>query len=122
MSAPNYQPHSLQDILPASTREAVSSAIVKNFKSELKLPKGMNRHVVAHAVDRVLLGKTIEAVKAELGLVASEVTYVGRVVDEFRAWNEAQKAQETTQDEAEANARLGIGKTPDEAIIASGDE
>jgi hypothetical protein len=85
---------SLESVIPAASREAISDELKKSFESQLKLPKGMNRHLVARAIDRVLLGgQDIDEVQREMGLVYSEVGYVVRVVFEYRAWEEANKAR-----------------------------
>jgi hypothetical protein len=91
---------SLQSVLPASSREAISGEMSKDFQSVLKLPKGMNRHIIARAIDRVLLErKTVEEL---VGLVASERAYVSQVVVEFRAWEAANKAPVQTAPPAAA--------------------
>lgn len=83
----------LQEILPATTQQAVGTQLIQDFKSTLKLPKGMNRQMVARAVDYMLLKKkTVEQAQHELGLVASEAEYVGKVVEEFKAWDAAKSA------------------------------
>lgn len=83
----------LQSVLPASAQEAVAKGFGEDFKSKLKLSKGINRHLVARAVDRVLLDKnTVGETKKAMGLVESEAVYVAAVIDEFRAWEAASKA------------------------------
>lgn len=94
---------SLSSVLPASTQEVVAKGFGEDFKSKLKLPKGVNRFLVARAVDRVLLNKdTVAEVKKAMGLVASEVDYVTAVINEFRAWEAASKAGETKTAEAQS--------------------
>ncbi len=84
---------SLQNVLPATSREAVSAQMTQDFKSTLKLPKGVNRHLIARAIDKVLLEKeNIEQVRGGLGLVASETEYMTKVIEEFRAWEVAAAA------------------------------
>lgn len=83
----------LQSVLPASSHEAIAKSMGEDFKSKLKLPKGTNGFLVARAVDRVLLEKkTVAEVQKAMGLVRSEAEYVTAVVDEFRAWEAANKA------------------------------
>lgn len=95
---------SLQSTLPASARQAISGEMSKDFQSALKLPKGMNRQMVARAIDQVLLnGKAVESLKTSMGLLPSEADYVSKVVVEFRAWeaaNQAPAAPEPAQETA----------------------
>lgn len=84
---------SLQSVLPVAARDAVANGMNEDFRSSLKLPKKMNRYLVARAMDRVLLEHlTVAEVKAQMGLVKSEAEYVEKVVAEFRAWEAANKA------------------------------
>jgi hypothetical protein len=91
----NSEP-TLQSVLPAATHDAIAKALGEDFKSTLKLPKGMNRYIIASAIDNVLLHElSVEQVKTQIGLVASEVSYVKSVIDEFRAWEAMNKGQES---------------------------
>lgn len=77
----------IKSILPNSTRNAIGVQMDEKFRSTLKLPKGMNRHMIARAIDRIFLEKmNIAQVKSKMGLVSSEVEYLTAVIAEFRAW------------------------------------
>lgn len=82
----------LASVLPASTQEAIQSELTKEFKSTLKLPKTANRHLVGRAVDLVLQkDQNLDDLRTKMGLTKTEVDYISKVVDEFHAWQTAQK-------------------------------
>lgn len=92
----------IQDILPAATQAVIAQGINEEFKSTLKLPKGMNRHLVARGVDLIIIDKlTPEQVQKKMGLVPSEVKYITEVVAEFRAWEAASAAMKAAEKPAE---------------------
>ena len=86
----NTSEPSLSSVLPAASREVIAQSMNKEFRSALKLPRGMNRHLVARGIDLIILDKrSIDQVGAALGLVHSETEYIEKVVAEFRAWEAA---------------------------------
>lgn len=94
---------SLQSVLPAATRDVIAKSMSEDFRSNLKLPRRMDRHLVARAIDYVLLGKlTIEETQRKMGLLRSEVAYITAVIDEFRQWEAANKTETPAVEEAKS--------------------